>query len=169
MACRSVIRQVALHVGRRQRSTVAASVAPEAACPFSLRNKTAAVHEEQQTTISRAKDNAVANSFEAEEYVEIKPYSAIPTATGLPLVGTTLSILKHGGAAKMHEYIDMRHKQLGPIFKERLGHVEAVAVASKDLASDVYVNEGRYPQHLVPEPWLIYNKMRGIQRGLFFM
>ena len=113
------------------------------------------------------KDNAVA--LDTEQYSDVKPYSAIPTATGLPIVGTTLSILRHGGAAKLHEYIDMRHKQLGPIFKEKLGPVEAVAVSSKDLAMDVYAKEGRYPQHLVPEPWLIYNKMRGIQRGLFFM
>lgn len=98
-----------------------------------------------------------------------KPYTDIPTAKGLPLVGTMLSIVKHGGASKMHEYINMRHKQLGPIFKEKLGVVEAVAVSSKDLASTVYLNEGRYPQHMVPKPWLIYNQMRGIQRGLFFM
>lgn len=142
---------------------MAASVAPEAGCPFAIRNKTGAVHEEQQT-ISPAKDNVVANSSEL-----IKPYEAIPSATGLPIVGTDLSILMHGGAAKMHEYVDMRHRQLGPIIKEKLGPVEAVAVSTKDLASVVFLNEGRYPKHLVPEPWIIYNKTRGIKRGLFFL
>lgn len=146
MACRSLFRIVA--GSRRQRCTVAAPAAPvvEPGCPFVLRNR----------------DGTADNP-------NLKPYEAIPTAKALPLVGTTLSIVRHGGAAKMHEYIDMRHRQLGPIFREKLGPVEAVAVSSKELASTVYLNEGRYPQHMVPEPWLIYNQMRGIQRGLFFM
>lgn len=147
---------------------MAASVAPESGCPFSIRKKTAAVHEDQQT-ISPAKDSVVASSFETQENVEIKPFSAIPTAKRLPLVGTMLDILEHGGAAKVHKYIDMRHKQLGDIFREKLGDTEAVMVSSKDLASEVYLNEGKYPEHLIPDPWLIYNKMRNIHRGLFFL
>jgi len=50
-----------------------------------------------------------------------------------------------------------------------MGHKEFVFVADSDLMQKVYQNEGRYPVHMVPEPWTIYNEENGIQRGLFFM
>ena len=37
------------------------------------------------------------------------------------------------------------------------------------LNTQVYQFEGKYPQHMVPEPWIIYNEIYGIKRGLFFM
>ncbi|XP_076335674.1 cytochrome P450 315a1, mitochondrial-like [Tachypleus tridentatus] len=98
-----------------------------------------------------------------------KPYDHIPSPKGLPLVGTIFDLLYSGGAPKIHEYCDKRHKELGSIYREKLGAVEAVFVAEGELIQRVYQNEGRYPMHLVPEPWLIYNEINGIQRGLFFM
>lgn len=29
--------------------------------------------------------------------------------------------------------------------------------------------EGKYPVHILPEPWLFYEKLYGSKRGLFFM
>lgn len=29
--------------------------------------------------------------------------------------------------------------------------------------------EGKYPIHILPEPWLLYEKLYGSKRGLFFM
>lgn len=29
--------------------------------------------------------------------------------------------------------------------------------------------EGKYPVHILPEPWLLYEKLYGSKRGLFFM
>ncbi|XP_013775772.1 cytochrome P450 315a1, mitochondrial-like [Limulus polyphemus] len=98
-----------------------------------------------------------------------KPYEHIPSPKGLPLVGTMFDLLCSGGAPKIHEYCDKRHKELGSIYREKLGAVEAVFVAEGELIQRVYQNEGRYPMHLVPEPWLIYNEINGIRRGLFFM
>lgn len=148
MALRVLFRQCGLRrAAVRKRCTAAA---PAAECPFGFRQKV-----EQQ----REEGGGAA----------LKPYLAIPSAKGLPVLGTTLEILKHGGAAKMHEYCDMRHKQLGSIFREKLGPVEAVVVGDKELISSVYNSEEQYPRHMVPEPWLIYNQKKGIERGLFFM
>lgn len=29
--------------------------------------------------------------------------------------------------------------------------------------------EGKYPTHILPEPWILYEKLYGSKRGLFFM
>lgn len=29
--------------------------------------------------------------------------------------------------------------------------------------------EGKYPVHILPEPWILYEKLYGSKRGLFFM
>lgn len=98
-----------------------------------------------------------------------KPFESLPTPKGLPLVGTALHVAFSGGAAKIHEYCDRRHRELGPLYRETLGTVDAVFVADSELIQQVYANEGKYPMHMVPEAWLIYNEVKGIQRGLFFM
>ncbi|OQR72646.1 cytochrome P450 315a1, partial [Tropilaelaps mercedesae] len=99
----------------------------------------------------------------------VRPYDAMPTPRALPIVGTTLDVARFGGATRIHEYCDHRHKQLGPIYREKLGTVEAVFVADSALIQQVYANEGRYPQHMVPEAWTIYNQKKNIKRGLFFI
>ncbi|XP_076344520.1 cytochrome P450 315a1, mitochondrial-like isoform X2 [Tachypleus tridentatus] len=97
------------------------------------------------------------------------PYESIPSPKGFPLFGTIFDILLRGGAPKIHEYCDRRHKELGSIYREKLGVVEAVFVADSKLIQQIYQNEGRYPMHMVPEPWTLYNEITGIERGLFFM
>ena len=43
-------------------------------------------------------------------------------------LGTLWDLLRAGGASEIHNYIDGRHRQLGPIFREQIGHVQAVFV-----------------------------------------
>lgn len=71
----------------------------------------------------------------------------------------------------MHEFIDNRHKQLGPIYAERLvGSAELVFISDPVLIKSLFMNlEGKYPIHLLPEPWTVYEKIYGLHRGLFFM
>lgn len=99
----------------------------------------------------------------------VRSYEEMPTPRSLPVIGTTLDVVKFGGASRIHEYCDHRHKQLGSVYREKLGAVEAVFVAESSLLQQVYANEGRYPQHMVPEAWTIYNEKHDIKRGLFFM
>lgn len=104
-----------------------------------------------------------------ENHRPIKQYDEIPAPKGLPILGTTIDLIKSGGAAHIHEYADRRHKEMGPIFRENLGTIEAVFIADSNMMQSVYSNEGKYPMHFLPEPWVIYNQIRGIERGLFFM
>ncbi|CAH1404539.1 unnamed protein product [Nezara viridula] len=93
----------------------------------------------------------------------------IPYVKGLPIIGTSLSILAAGSSPKLHLYIDRRHKKLGPIFKENMGTVCGTFVADPLAARTVFSAEGRYPKHMVPDAWKVYNKIYNCNRGLFFM
>ncbi|XP_034661880.1 cytochrome P450 315a1, mitochondrial [Drosophila subobscura] len=94
----------------------------------------------------------------------------IPRVKGLPVVGTLLDLIAAGGATQLHKYIDARHRQYGPIFRERLGgSQDAVFVSSANLMRGVFLHEGQYPQHPLPDAWTLYNQRHACQRGLFFM
>lgn len=97
------------------------------------------------------------------------PFERIPAPRGLPFLGSTLAFIAAGSAPKLHEYVDARHKQLGPIFRDRIGPVTAVFVADPKEMRAVFAGEGKHPAHLLPEAWTTYNKTYGCSRGLFFM
>ncbi|XP_046449111.1 cytochrome P450 315a1, mitochondrial-like [Daphnia pulex] len=98
-----------------------------------------------------------------------QPFDSIPAPKGLPLIGTLWDVIRAGGVSQIHRYIDDRHRQLGPIFREKLGHVEAVWLADPALYQQVFQKEGTCPRPMLPEPWLILNKKHAYKRGLFFM
>ncbi|XP_026735109.1 cytochrome P450 315a1, mitochondrial [Trichoplusia ni] len=95
----------------------------------------------------------------------------IPRPKGLPLIGTKLEFIAAGSGTKIHEYVDNRHKQLGPIFCEKLGgSTDLVFVSDPMLIKVLFLSlEGKYPVHILPEPWVLYEKLYGSKRGLFFM
>ncbi|GAB6030307.1 hypothetical protein CHUAL_005980 [Chamberlinius hualienensis] len=99
----------------------------------------------------------------------VKSYSEIPSPRGLPLIGTQLDLLWSGSVSRLHLYCHKRHQELGPIYTEKLGVIEAVFVGDSQLIHHIYRNEGKYPRHLVPEAWIIYNQITNNKRGLFFM
>ncbi|KAI5637274.1 cytochrome p450 domain-containing protein [Phthorimaea operculella] len=95
----------------------------------------------------------------------------MPHPVLLPLFGTKLNFLFTGSGTRLHEYVDQRHKQLGPIFNECLGgKIPLVFISDPNLMKSLFLNlEGKYPAHILPEPWVLYEKLYGFQRGLFFM
>lgn len=93
----------------------------------------------------------------------------IPIVKGLPLVGTMFSILAAGGGRKLHEYIDKRHQKYGSVFREKLGSVDAIWISDPLDMKLLYAQEGKYPNHILPEAWLLYNDTYGQKRGLYFM
>lgn len=78
-------------------------------------------------------------------------------------------MIRAGGVSQIHLYINERHRQLGPVFREKLGHVEAVWLADPALYQQVFQAEGTYPRPMLPEAWTIFNKKHSYKRGLFFM
>ncbi|EDV92546.1 cytochrome P450 315a1, mitochondrial [Drosophila grimshawi] len=100
----------------------------------------------------------------------VPKFVPIPRVKGLPLVGTLYDLIAAGGAPQLHKYVDARHRQYGAIFRERLGGTQdAVFVSSANLMRSVFLQEGQYPQHPLPDAWTFYNKRHACQRGLFFM
>ncbi|XP_022901750.1 cytochrome P450 315a1, mitochondrial [Onthophagus taurus] len=93
----------------------------------------------------------------------------IPSPKSLPIFGTTLSFLMSGSGRKLHEYIDKRHHQLGSIFKETIGPTSAIFISNPNDIRTLFANEGKYPTHFFPDPWILYNETHGCSRGLFFM
>lgn len=53
----------------------------------------------------------------------------------------------------------LSHKELGPIYRETLGpDVEVVYISDPDMCMKVLQEDGQYPQHLIPKPWLVFNQ-----------
>lgn len=84
-------------------------------------------------------------------------------------MGTLFSLLSAGGAEQLHRYIDERHKEMGPIFRERIGPICSTFISDASMIREIFANEGKYPKHVLPESWLVYNKLYSNQRGLYFM
>ncbi|XP_017887309.1 cytochrome P450 315a1, mitochondrial [Ceratina calcarata] len=92
-----------------------------------------------------------------------------PEPRGIPVFGTLLSFILSGGPKRQHEYVDRRHRELGPVYRERLGPVTAVFVNSPHEYRRIFRLEGSAPKHFLPEAWMLYNEMRKCRRGLLFM
>ncbi|XP_017769849.1 PREDICTED: cytochrome P450 315a1, mitochondrial [Nicrophorus vespilloides] len=96
--------------------------------------------------------------------------ATIPRSRGWMFGGTKWSLMAAGGPEQLHKYVDRRHKKYGPIFRETLGGgVDGVFISDVNYMRQVFQLDGKYPVHLVPEAWTLYNKRFGTSRGLFFM
>lgn len=104
-----------------------------------------------------------------EKNIKIELKKSIPSVKGLPLIGTAFSIMAAGGGRKLHEYIDKRHQQYGPVFREKLGSVDAIWICNPLDMKLLFAQEGKFPQHILPDAWLLYNNTFGQQRGVYFM
>lgn len=97
-------------------------------------------------------------------------YEDIPRPKGsIPFMGTWIDALRHGVVTRVHEYVDMRYKQLGPIYREKLGKLDAVYIFDPQDVQRVFMREGRHPRHVIPEAWLLHREITDKPRGLFFM
>lgn len=96
-------------------------------------------------------------------------FREMPTPRSLPVVGTTLALLAAGSAPRLHEYVHGRHADLGPVYRETMGPVNAVFVCDPEEIRTVFNREGKYPKHVLPDAWVLYNQMYKCSRGLFFM
>lgn len=71
--------------------------------------------------------------------------------------------------ARLHQRITALHKKYGPIFRVQMGPINSVFISSPDLMRSVFMYEGKYPKHPLPETWVYYNQKYNCKRGLFFM
>ncbi|XP_055348630.1 1,25-dihydroxyvitamin D(3) 24-hydroxylase, mitochondrial-like [Paramacrobiotus metropolitanus] len=96
-------------------------------------------------------------------------YEEIPAPRGWPVIGTGLSAVWNGVITRLHEYIDMRYRQLGPIYREKLGNIDAVFLFDPKDVQTVFRREGKHPNHFIPEAWTMHRDITQKPRGLFFM
>uniref|UniRef100_A0A1B0CYX9 Cholesterol side-chain cleavage enzyme, mitochondrial n=1 Tax=Phlebotomus papatasi TaxID=29031 RepID=A0A1B0CYX9_PHLPP len=96
-------------------------------------------------------------------------FKDIPVAKGLPVIGTTLDIVGAGSAPKFHEYINERHKKLGSMFRERIGSLECLFISDPEVIREIFLHEGKYPRHPIPDAWKLYERKHRNKRGLLFM
>lgn len=106
---------------RKTASTSATATAVPLQCPFRMPPT-----QEQPTTFKEAETSTSGLAFDQ-----------MPSPTGLPLVGNLFDLIKAGGAEYLHRYCDMRHKTLGPIYREKLGNLEVVFISDANMAQKV--------------------------------
>lgn len=59
---------------------------------------------------------------------------------------------------------------MGKIFIENFGTTDLLFVSDAELIRNLFLSlEGKYPRHILPDPWLLYEKLYGQKRGLLFM
>ncbi|KAG4079752.1 hypothetical protein HA402_014883 [Bradysia odoriphaga] len=81
-----------------------------------------------------------------------------------------MDFLLTGFGKRFHEYIDNRHRTLGSIFREPVGGgTEVIFINSPDMMREMFLYEGKYPKHPLPDAWTLYNEIHNCKRGLFFM
>lgn len=97
---------------------------------------------------------------------DVKSFDQVPSAGGY--LTSALNLILDGGPAYLHEHCDKQHNRLGPIFREHLGPIELVFLSDTRMMKTVIANEGPFPHHNVPPAWLFYNKLKKVERGLFF-
>lgn len=117
---------------------------------------------------ARSSRNALSRMFARDfgTFVIKRP----PEPRRVPIFGTILCLMMAGGPQKLHEYVDKRHQELGPVFREQIGPLWSVFVNSPDEFRRIFLQlEGRTPRHFLPEAWTLYNEIRTQQRGLLFM
>ena len=117
--------------------------------------------EKGTTTIQRSYET-VASSSTAREMPE-DPINSF--------MGKLRFLYASGWGTRLHEYVDQRHKDLGPIYRSHAGSSSAVFINSPKEYRRIFLQlEGPTPKHFIPEAWIIYNNEHSnISRGLFFM
>lgn len=76
-------------------------------------------------------------------HLQMLDFTKMPTPRGLPLIGTALSLISAGGYTQLHEYVDRKHKELGPIFKDNVGPVTAVFLSDAEEMRKIFAKESK--------------------------
>lgn len=100
---------------------------------------------------------------------QLRTKKALPELRGLPVIGFLKFLIGSSGGRRLHEYVDHWHGKLGPIYRSKVGPVNAVFIKSPHLYRSVFRLEGTTPKHFIPEAWLCYNDIRKCKRGILFM
>ncbi|XP_067666926.1 1,25-dihydroxyvitamin D(3) 24-hydroxylase, mitochondrial-like [Haliotis asinina] len=93
-----------------------------------------------------------------------KPFSALPGPKGLPFIGTVFDVMKN--SSRMHEMIQKRHETYGPIYREKMGAVNAVFLTDVESVEQLFRQDAKHPRRIDIEHWIQYREERGLNKGL---
>ena len=102
----------------------------------------------------------------------ISEVCTIPVAERRRMPGflrSIISMVNADQAIRLHVHVDELHKELGPIYRDRVGPLDLIFLNSPDDFRKVFRVEGRTPHNFLPEAWSLYNQIRQRPRGLLFM
>ncbi|XP_031629833.1 cytochrome P450 315a1, mitochondrial [Contarinia nasturtii] len=178
-----------LYISQSNRTTIACSINTTAnSCQQIVRTKTGVIAHQKDHQIQHFDTDQIiddnqqipkSNLFKTN--CKPLPFEAIPCAdqsntilnhfTGIiAFLNQWKQLLTAKWDNQFHDEIHKCHQQFGPIFRKSLGSSKNVIfIQSPDLLRDVFVYEGKYPKHPLPEAWTFYNQLHNCQRGLFFM
>ncbi|XP_071105203.1 1,25-dihydroxyvitamin D(3) 24-hydroxylase, mitochondrial-like [Haliotis cracherodii] len=106
-----------------------------------------------------------ATSAQTDDHAaDVKPFSALPGPKGLPVVGTLFDIMKN--SARLNEMIQKRHETYGPIYREKMGRIDAVFLTDVEAVEQLFRQEAKYPVRIQLEHWIKYREDRGFNKGL---
>ncbi|XP_067666927.1 1,25-dihydroxyvitamin D(3) 24-hydroxylase, mitochondrial-like [Haliotis asinina] len=110
----------------------------------------------------RGKATTVTSQSDMNE--EAKPMSQIPGPKGLARISSTFQSARN--AAASHKWIQRRHEEFGPIFRESTGVIDLVFLSDADAVEQLLRQDGKYPERVQIDHWLDYRKRHGIPTGL---
>lgn len=117
---------------------------------------------------SNTKQSTVFKSSDTD--CKMRSFDSIPSVYhSIPFFSSIIKFALNGGAGNLHTHCDHHFRRLGPIYRERLGTVDAVFISDGEMMKQVFSQEDSAPGHFLPEPWLLYNQSFQVQRGLLFL
>ncbi|XP_014662626.1 PREDICTED: 1,25-dihydroxyvitamin D(3) 24-hydroxylase, mitochondrial-like [Priapulus caudatus] len=97
------------------------------------------------------------------------PFSKIPGPKGAPLIGSLVDALRNGVLGKTHEFFQLRHRQYGPIYKERIGGYTCVGLNDPLDAERLFRVEGRYPRRVDMVAWEMHRRHSNREAGILVL
>uniref|UniRef100_A0A8D8PF27 Cytochrome P450 315a1, mitochondrial n=2 Tax=Culex pipiens TaxID=7175 RepID=A0A8D8PF27_CULPI len=97
------------------------------------------------------------------------PFERLPGPWALPVLGPINDAVRLGNPKTLHLTVSNYHRKFGPIFRIKISQANAVFIKDPEMMRSVFVYEGKYPKHPLPESWTYFNQKHKCKRGLFFM
>ncbi|XP_038105396.1 cytochrome P450 315a1, mitochondrial isoform X6 [Culex quinquefasciatus] len=124
--------------------------------------------------VKRSIGSAVAGSKKGQI-----PFERLPGPWALPVLGpindavrlgnpkTFLIVFHQHQLFSLHLTVSNYHRKFGPIFRIKISQANAVFIKDPEMMRSVFVYEGKYPKHPLPESWTYFNQKHKCKRGLF--
>ncbi|XP_078388340.1 cholesterol side-chain cleavage enzyme, mitochondrial-like [Cetorhinus maximus] len=95
----------------------------------------------------------------------LKSYDALPGDWRNNWVNA-YTFWKNDGIRNMHNLMLKNFKKYGPIYRERIGHLNSVNIINPEDAATLFKSEGLFPERMKVWPWMAYRDHRKEKYGV---